>query len=360
MIVDNRIPKPEGGYQDVDGDEYWEAWFTEQMASYAGLRYYHWGTTAEAVDLEKLTDRHNYNFNWTGYGNCGIFFAYVDWHYPTIDKNVNGKVDDDERGVIDALYYLIKHTDKMLYDNPYDPETPFNKTIQKVTGGKYKKVPEIYEDFVKDMKSGDWVFTGFADFRDNWLTEDIPGVANPNYPKYGPATPGDITNEAKAQTGVTAETAVLPSGENIAAGSTVIKYSGKHADDEGVEALFDGKLDTNWRAMASERSADYTLMSLQHGFVIDLGAVKTFDSYTIVNAGITQSDVMNTYSWEILVSEDGKNFTSIDYQDKQTADVVTVDVGTQTARYIEVRIYKSNLSGAGTVRIYEMMFVKTK
>ena len=32
--------------------------------------------------------------------------------------------------------------------------------------GKYKNLPEIYEDFVKDMKSGEWVFTGFADYKD--------------------------------------------------------------------------------------------------------------------------------------------------------------------------------------------------
>ncbi len=346
--------------EEVDGDEEWEAWFTEQMASYAGLRYYHWGTLPEAVDLEKLTPEHNYYFNWAGYGNCGVFFAYVDWHYPTIDKNGNGKVDDGERGVIDSLYWLIKNSNKLLYDNPYDPDIPFNQTIREATGGKYANFPEIYEDFVADMKSGAWVFTGFSDYQDNWLSENIPGVENPDYPVYKPAVPGDVTNEALLQTDVTADTVVLPKGDNIASGATVVQYSGKHSENEGIEALFDGKLDTCWRAMSSECSAEYLLMNLSHGFVIDLGEIRTFDTYAMVNAGITKPDSANTYTWEILISDDGKNFTSIDYQKSKAADVVTVDVGTQSARYIEVRIYQTSMANSGTVWINEMTFVKTK
>lgn len=346
--------------EQVAGDEEWEAWYTEQMASYIGLRYYHWSTVADAVDLEKLTPQHNYYFDWTGYGNCGIFFAYVDWHYPTVDKNGNGKVDDGERGVIDELNWRIKNAKSMMFDNPYDPDIPFNKTIQEVTDGKYKNFPEIYEDFVADMKSGKWVFTGFADFKDNWLHENLPGIENPKYPEYKVAVPGDITNEAVLQNGVKPDTVVLPKGENIAKGSTVIEYSGKHSDEEGVEALFDGDLDTNWRANKDEANAAYIMKELSHGFVIDLGEVKTFDTYAIVNAGISKSDVFNLASWEILVSKDGENFTSIDYQEDKTADAVTVEVGTQEARFIEVRIFKTSASDSGVVRIFEMLFVKTK
>lgn len=358
-IEDNRKQTADG-LKDVPGDEYFEAWFTEQMASYSGLRYYHWGTLPEAVDLEKLTPEHNYYFEWSGYGNCGVFFAYIDYHYPSIDKNGNGVRDDGERGVLDALYWTIKNTKKELIDNPYNPETPFNQTVYEATGGKYKCLPEIYEDFVADMKSGEWVFTGFSDYRDNWITENIPGIDNPKYPVYKPVTPGDVTHEATLQNGLKADTVVLPSGENVATGATVIQHSGKHADDEGVEALFDGKLDTFWRAMNSEQTALYNLMTLQHGFIIDLGSVKTFDTYAFVNAGITKPDSLNTYTWEILISEDGENFTSIDYQKNKAADVVTVEVGTQSARYIEVRIHQTNISNSGGVWIYEMAFVKTK
>lgn len=343
----------------VDGDEEWEAWFTEQMASYAGLRYYHWGTTAEAIDLEKLTPEHNYYFNWSGYGNCGVFFAYVDWYYPTVDKNGDGKITDGERGVIDALYWLIKNSNKLLYDNPYDPDIPFNQTVKSATGGKYANLPEIYEDFVKDMKSGAWVFTGFADYRDNFLSENIPGVKNPDYPVYKKVLPGDTTNEAKLQSGVKADSVVLPSGENVLKGATVVSYSGKHNDEEGVETLFDGDLETYWRATSSERNADYFLKQIAHGFVIDLGEVKTFDTYAMVNAGINKTDSFNTASWEILVSEDGKTWKSVDYQEDKGADAVTVGIGTQKARYIEVRIFDTDANHSGTVRIHEMVFVKS-
>lgn len=358
VITDKRY-KENGEWKDVIGDEYWESWFTEQMASYSGLRYYHWGIP-EAVDLEKLTDAHNLYFDWSGYGNCGVFFAYVDWYFPTIDKNGNGKVDDGERGVIDAIYWLIKNSKKKLYDNPYDPETPFNKAIYEATGGKYKNFPEIYEDFKADFKSGAWVFTGFSDYKDNWLTENLEGVENQEYAVYKAVTPGNVTNNAVLQNDMTPDTVKLPAGENIAKGATIKRYSGKHANNEGVEALFDGDLSTHWRAMKSERSGAYDLMSLEHGFVLDLGEVKTFDTYTIVNAGITKPDAASLYTWEILVSTDGKNYTSIDYQENKPADVVTVDVGTQSARYIELRIYKPCSSSSGTLCIYEMAFVKTK
>ena len=109
-------------YGDQQGRYYdgvfYGGWFTEQMASYAGFRYYHWGTVPEACDLDVFNPSRNYSFDWTSYGNCGLFFAYVDWYYCTYDKNGDRKITDDELGVIDALYKLIKNTDVKLYDTP--------------------------------------------------------------------------------------------------------------------------------------------------------------------------------------------------------------------------------------------------
>ena len=101
----------------------------------------------------------------------------------------------------------------------------------------------------------------------------------------------------------------------------------------------------------------YELGGYKHEFVIDLGATKTFDTYTLVNAGSKSSNKNNnTSEWEIFVSEDGKTWTSVDYQKDNTADIVSVNVGDTSARYVKLRVFTTD-SGAnvGTVRLYEFM-----
>ena len=84
--------------------------------------------------------------------------------------------------------------------------------------------------------------------------------------------------------------------------------------------------------------------------------MKSFNTYTLVNRGYTSSNkTFNTKEWEILISEDGKTWTSVDYQKDNTADAVSVNVGAQSARYIEIRVFATDKSDTGNVRIQEFM-----
>lgn len=90
--------------------------------------------------------------------------------------------------------------------------------------------------------------------------------------------------------------------------------------------------------------------------MIDLGAEKTFDTYTLVCRGYASSNkAFNAKEWEVLVSNDGKNFTSIDYQNGNKADIVSVNPGEVKARYIEIRFFTTDQNNTNNVRIQEFM-----
>ena len=336
----------------------YDAWWTENMASYGGFRYFHWGYSTKFIQFYDAEKFINWGDSYEGYGDgCQVFLSYLDWKFPTIDKNNNGKADPDELGVIDRINYVIKNTEVEFFDTPTNPNTPFNKAVYDATNGQFDCLDAVRAAYKEDIRSGAFRVTGFGDYKDNFITENIAGVPNPTYPKWEDVTPGDKTNTVNAQNGVTAP--VLPTGDNLAKDAVVLEFSGEISDREGVKNAFDGKLDTMWRSGAkSAGDFKYQLQGYQHGFVIDLGAVKTFDTYVLVNAGLDKNDNFNTVSWEILVSEDGKTFTSVDYQANAANDVVTVNFGTQNARYVEMRVYKSDKSNSATLRLYDFMLFK--
>ena len=162
-----------------------------------------------------------------------------------------------------------------------------------------------------------------------------------------PVTPGDKTGEILASP--------VTEGTNIAKGATIVEFSGEIGSEVAAN-IVDGDLTTMWRSSSAVQDGyKYKLMGIQHEIVIDLGASKSFDTYTIVNAGSKGASVQNPASWEILVSDDGKNWTSVDYQTGQKLDVASVNVGEQNARYVMLRYYKSTQSSSDTVRLYEFM-----
>lgn len=88
-----------------------------------------------------------------------------------------------------------------------------------------------------------------------------------------------------------------------------------------------------------------------HSVKIDLGSKKTFNTYTIYNTQ-SKENFANASEWEILVSEDGKTWTSVDYQNNNNNSVSSYNIGTQTARYVQIKIFNPGDS-AGTIRLYE-------
>jgi len=332
----------------------YDAWWTENMASYGGFRYFHWGYSTKYIQFYDAEKFKNWGENYEGYGDgCQVFLSYLDWKFPTIDKNGNGKADPDELGVIDRINYVIKNTEKEIYDTPTNPNTPFSKAVYDATGGKYDCLDAIRAVYKEDIESGAFRVTGFRDYKDNWITENIQGVPNPTYPMWEPAVKGDKTNPALE--------ALVLEGNNLAKGATIVEFSAE-ASRNPIANLLDGDVKTFWHGSASSiGDYKYQLKDISHSAVIDLGEVKNFNTYTLVNRGYDSSNkLFNTKEWEILISEDGKTWTSVDYQKDNTADAISVNVGAQSARYIELRIYTPDKSNTGNVRIQEFMIFDQK
>ncbi len=328
----------------------YDAWWTENMASYGGFRYFHWGYSTKYVQFYDAVEFKNWGESYEGYGDgCQVFLSYLDWKFPTIDKNGNGKPDPDELGVIDRINYVIKNSEKEIYDTPTNPNTPFSKAVYDATGGKYDCLDAIRAVYKEDIESGAFRVTGFRDYKDNWITENIKGVPNPTYPMWEPVATGD-------KTAPVLETPVTE-GTNIAKGANVIATSSQGGTRNPLANLLDGDLTTLFQGAKVTDDYKYELGGYKHEFVLDLGETKKFDTYTLVNAGSKSSNKNNnTAEWELFVSEDGTTWTSVDYQKGNKADIASVNIGDTNARYVMLRVFATDAGvNVGTIRLYEFM-----
>ena len=95
-------------------------------------------------------------------------------------------------GLIDSLNHLLKDNKGTRYDdNPYDTSTPWNQLVKQITG--YDCIESLRLHYVEELKNGTWTFTGFGNYSDNWITTDLPGVPNIDYPAYVGKTHGNTT-----------------------------------------------------------------------------------------------------------------------------------------------------------------------
>ena len=310
------------------------AWWVENMANYGGFRYYHWATE-DNVQVYQASDTSLQDWGYQAYGNNKWFFAYMDAKYPTT-KSSDGTV---KLGLIDSINNMLMTNKGTKYDdNPKDTSTPWSKLVYQITG--YDCIESLRLKYVEELKNGTWAFTGFRYYQDNWITEGIAGVDNPTYPMIGPKTHGS-KKAAKLDTAVT-------SGNNLCSGASILHTSGQTNVNEAAEKLIDGNLDTKW---CSRSSSESTFNGVMHSVKIDLGSKKTFNTYTIYNTQ-SKENFANASEWEILVSEDGKTWTSVDYQNNNNNSVSSYNIGTQTARYVQIKIFNPGDS-AGTIRLYE-------
>lgn len=310
------------------------AWWVENMANYGGFRYYHWATE-DNVQVYQASDTSLQDWGYQAYGNNKWFFAYMDAKYPTT-KSSDGTV---KLGLIDSINNMLKTNKGTKYDdNPKDTSTPWSKLVYQITG--YDCIESLRLKYVEELKNGTWAFTGFRYYQDNWITEGIAGVDNPTYPMIGSKTHGS-KKAAKLDTAVT-------SGTNLCSGASILHTSGQTNVNEAAEKLIDGNLDTKW---CSRSSSESTFNGVIHSVKIDLGSKKTFNTYTIYNTQ-SKENFANASEWEILVSEDGKTWTSVDYQNNNNNSVSSYNIGTQTARYVQIKIFNPGDS-AGTIRLYE-------
>ncbi len=155
-----------------------DAWWVENLANYGGFRYYHWADEyPEEEQVGSADDVTLQDWGYQPYGNNKWFFSYMDYMYPTT-MDSSGNLD---YGLIDSINLLIKyHISDTLDDDPYDTSTPINKLVKEITG--YDCIESLRLQYVEDLTSGKWSFTGFAGYADNFLTENLEGVENPSYP----------------------------------------------------------------------------------------------------------------------------------------------------------------------------------
>ena len=325
------------------------AWWTENMANLGRFRYFEWGySTKFIVMLDVQTKSSLWDWGYSSYADGGkTFLTYLDWKYPTVDKNGNGKADVEEYGVIDLINYTIKNTTKLISDNPYDPTTPFNQAVKQVTG--IDTIDKVRLQYVEECKAGTFKIEGFKYFKDNWTTEGLPNIPDPVYPQLEPVAKGD-------KTGAILETPVT-TGTNLALGATIVETSSQGGTRNPIANMLDGDLETMFQGANVSDDYKYQLGGFKHEFVLDLGEAKKFDTYTIVNAGSKSTNKNNnTAEWELFISDDGKTWTSVDYQPSSKADIASINIGDVTARYVMLRVFATDQSAnTGTLRICEFM-----
>lgn len=318
-----------------------DAWWTENMANYGGFRYYHWADINQMEPSSTLPEDWM-DWGYAPYGNCQWFFAYMDVRYPTT-LDAQGQI---QYGLIDSIHRLIRSNEgEELDDDPYDPQTPINKLVCSMTG--YESIEALRLRFVQELQTGSWTFTGFADYQDNFLTENLPNVKNPEYPSWEEAV--HSSNAAEVMEAVT-------NGENLCQSAVIVEVSGFVNEFEAPEMLIDGDSYTKWCATQDlVTNMKHSMDGAKQWIVIDLGAEKQFNTYTIINTRATEPYYGNMVQWELLVSNDGENWLSVDYQSHCDADQASFEIGQQSARYLLLKIYDPDNGEVGTIRLYEFM-----
>ena len=321
--------------------------WTENLANYGRLRYFEWSYSPQFLTLYDVTNDSGL-WNW-GYGEYGmggaLFIAWLDWNYPTLDKNSDGKITTDEYGAVDLINYTIKSSSEKLSDNPYDASSPFNKALHKATGGKFDTYEKARQQYEADCKSGAFVFNGFSEYRDNFITDNLPGTTQTTYYTKEEVKPTGKTNPILAT--------VVTSGENLCANARIYTQASTGMSANTADKLIDGDPTTRYQAKRCDNL--YALTKIANEVVIDLGEAKTFDTYTLYLYDSQSSYIAKT--WEIMVSNDGGNYTAVDCQKDNTASTVSVSFGAVTARYVKIRLYQPDAQ-AGITRLGEFMLFK--
>ncbi len=341
------------------GISYNNGWFTEAMADYGRFRFFHWGYSTDYIKEYSMSSTSIRDFRqdtsdptsqWYGYAQHNVFMAYLDWVWPTTDKNGDGTITPDEHGLIDHIVYSAKMWAKegkaAVSDYPYTEGSTFNNWVKEITG--IATMELVRQQFVKELDEGTWEFIGFRDYQDNFLIENVYDIPNLIYPMKEKIEPTATTNPVLA--------AAITTGNNLCKDAVIHSLAVSAAADSYLgKYLIDGDLETRYQSKAS--SGLYKLTGVQNEIVIDLGTVKTFDTYTLVS--YSKQAAFLTKSWEILVSVDGSNYTAIDYQKGNTEAAVSVTFDEVSARYVKIRLYQPDSSG-GTTRLCEFMLFDTE
>lgn len=250
-------------------------WWIEGLAEYGRFRYFQWANAdyvqnKNYADMAKVTyntDGSVYRFNWLGtpgttdngrIDQIQWFFAWMDYYWPTT-KDSSGNI---TYGLIDTINLAVKN------------RTYTDSIFVNMTGYTMFDLMKKYTD---DVNKNGWRFTGFGNYSDNWITENIDGLENPTYPSV-------------------AEDASLMGYYNSITESTAGN------NNEGAVNLFDNNTGTSY---STSNSNPYVIFSMTQPVL-----VKSYDITTSDDAASYPEK--NPESWVLYGSNDGTTWTSID------------------------------------------------
>ncbi len=316
------------------------SWWSENTANYSEFRYFSWlvhgGKYAQIFNPDDPTVR-EWDFEPFGVGSK-LFFAYVDYLYPTHKEDDGGTV----YGLIDSVNFAIENGSIEDDSDPYDKTSAISLLVSEISEGRFESIGEIRDSFeseILEWRSGNgesgWWFFGFSGYEDNFVIENLPGLENPRYPTYDP-----LPIERGLNSGLMLPEEVLDGWTNLSVGGEVISYSGL-VEGCPAENVIDGDSETIW---LSDEGHIIDYMSFYKGIsgyiIIDLGSESTFNTYTLSQKKARENAAF-CESWDVLVSEDGVNWTLLDTQTNGGhRETESFFVGNQSARYVQLRLFK--------------------
>jgi len=298
------------------------SWFKECLAGYGCFRYAAWADE-KYMRLRRFyyqpEDEELRTWKYENYAVTEWFFTYMDAKYPTTSAGY---------GLLDSIL-LAALNGRVTTDGGTAQNDPnLNAVVKEVTG--YDSLEFLRQQYIKELNAGTWSFDGFAGFVDNYITEDLPGVANPAYPSA--------------------------SDFNLCANARVYNDPGEASAALAASNLLDGDRSTKWEASKDDvNQSNKRRAGVQQEVRVFLEKSMIFDTYVLYHQGSRGNSAENTRAWRIFYyDESKKKWIKFDEVHDNTQDVTIRSVAPITTRHLCLEILDSSGAGDETVRLYEL------
>ena len=221
------------------------------------------------------------------------------------------------------------------------PRANFSVSKTLIAPGESVKFESLSSDVTKEVS---WSFPGA---KTETSSEKAPTVT---YDKEGTYT---VTLTAKNEKGedvktmekiITVSKNVTGELTNVALNKSTTASSFVNAN-EAPEFAVDGKTDTKWCATGKA----------PHSITIDLGDIKTISEIIMSNAEAGgEAENMNTGSFSVETSLDGKTFDTVLTVEENTASVSKHAFKATEAKFVKINILKPSQGSDSAARIYEI------
>lgn len=133
--------------------------------------------------------------------------------------------------------------------------------------------------------------------------------------------------------------------ENLLKGAKVTDFSAEVNNDEKAQNLIDGNLETKW--CDAKGAPNYV--------AFDMGTVKTVSGWSLVNAGVEDSDYITRTALLQVRNSESEDWKTVDMFDGNTRNEVTRMFAPTKARFVRLFITgPSQELGQGIARVYEL------